>query len=69
MAKKNESSAKMKNKKNVIDLNAGHAEIESDEILYVYGNAYKVVLNENKLHQKIIKVWSWLGLVWSFIFF
>lgn len=46
----------MKNRKKIIDLNAGHAEIESDEILYVYGNAYKVVLNESKLYQKIIKV-------------
>lgn len=44
------------NEKETFVLDSGHAEIDSDTSLFIYGNAFKVVLLDEKHHRKIKKV-------------
>lgn len=34
----------------------GHAEIEDDTILFIYGNAYEIVLNNKTFQEQIEKI-------------
>ena len=35
--------------KEILSIDAGHAELENNTILYVFGNAYEVVLEDESL--------------------
>ncbi len=35
--------------KEILYIDAGHAELENNTILYIYGNAYEVVLEDENL--------------------
>lgn len=51
-----ENSIKSKQEKEAFVLESGHAELDMDNSLLIYGNAYKFVLLEESYHKKIKKV-------------
>ena len=56
MRKFNGKFENAKQEKELFSLDSGHAEIDSDTSLLIYGNAFKVVLFDEKHHSKIKKV-------------